>query len=177
MGLSLKLKREFLRCISPNCLKTFRNGFIGRNRTCPATLSTAAGQGQAKIRLLWQKSSLSGLLSSPSGGLLSAISVLDDSRQREQDTHRDGKRFIVRAHEKLTECLELQRAIHGFAERVSLCIGLVPSNPLCDSRIGDNVKKRGWSLGWALSGATRVLKENFLFFRLRNPTQTNETIQ
>ena len=32
-----------------------------------------------------------------------------------------------------------------------------------DSRIGDNVKKRGWSLGWVLSGATRVSKEKFSF--------------
>src|SRR5438552_13628265 len=43
MGLSLKLKREFLRCISPNSLKRFRNGFIGRGRRRPASLSTAAG--------------------------------------------------------------------------------------------------------------------------------------
>src|SRR5439155_26484285 len=35
--------------------------------------------------------------------------------------------------------------------------------PLCNSRICDNVKKRGWSLGWILSGATRVSKENFSF--------------
>jgi len=34
---------------------------------------------------------------------------------------------------------------------------------LCDSRIGDNVKKRGWSLGWVLSGATRVSKEKISF--------------
>jgi len=34
---------------------------------------------------------------------------------------------------------------------------------LCDSRIGDNVKKRGWSLGWVLSGTTRVSKEKFSF--------------
>jgi hypothetical protein len=34
---------------------------------------------------------------------------------------------------------------------------------LCDSRIGDNVKKRGWSLGWVLSGASRVSKEKFSF--------------
>jgi len=31
------------------------------------------------------------------------------------DAHRDGKRFIVRADEKLTAFLELQRAIHEFA--------------------------------------------------------------
>jgi hypothetical protein len=32
------------------------------------------------------------------------------------DTHRDdGKRFVVRADEKLTAFLELQRAIHEFA--------------------------------------------------------------
>jgi hypothetical protein len=34
---------------------------------------------------------------------------------------------------------------------------------LCDSRIDDNVQKRGWSLGWILSGATRVSKEKFSF--------------
>ena len=31
------------------------------------------------------------------------------------DAHREGKRFIVRADEKLTAFLELQRAIHEFA--------------------------------------------------------------
>ena len=31
------------------------------------------------------------------------------------DAHRDGKRFVVRADEKLTTFLELQRAIHQFA--------------------------------------------------------------
>ena len=103
MGLSLKPKREFLRCISPNSLKRFRNGFIGRNRRRPASLSTAAGQRRLKIRLFWQKSSLPGLLSSPAWGLLWVISVLDDSRQRQQGAHRDVERFIVRAHEKLTE--------------------------------------------------------------------------
>jgi hypothetical protein len=36
------------------------------------------------------------------------------------DGHRDGKRFIVRAEEKLTAFLELQRAIHEFA--VSLIV-------------------------------------------------------
>jgi hypothetical protein len=61
------------------------------------------------------KSSLPRLLSSQARSLLSVISVLDDSRQRQQDAHRDGKRFIVRALEKLTEFLELQRAIHEFA--------------------------------------------------------------
>jgi len=59
----------------------------------------AAGQRRPKIRLFWQKSSLPGVLSSPASRLLSVISVLDDSRQREQVAHRDGKRFIVRAHE------------------------------------------------------------------------------
>ena len=48
-------------------------------------------------------------------------------------------------------------------ERVSLCVSIISKLPLCDSRIGDNVKKRGWSLGWVLSGATRVSKENFSF--------------
>ena len=31
------------------------------------------------------------------------------------DAHRDGKRFVVRADEKLTAFVELQRAIHEFA--------------------------------------------------------------
>ena len=113
MGLCLELKRESLRCISRNFLKTSRNGFIGRNRRRPASLSTAAGQQRPKIRLSWQKLSLPELLSSPLWDLLAVIFVLDDSRQREQDAHRDGKRFIVRADEKLTKVLELQRAIHG----------------------------------------------------------------
>jgi hypothetical protein len=111
MALCLELKRESLRCISPNSLKRFRNGFIGRNRTIPASLSTAAGQWRPKIHLFWQNSSLPGLLSSPAWRLLSVVSVLDDGRQREQDADRDRERFIVRAHEKLTEFLELQRAI------------------------------------------------------------------
>jgi len=50
-------------------------------------------------------------------------------------------------------------------ERVSVCVRIISKLPLCDSRIDDNVKKRGWSLGWVLSGATRVSKENFLFFQ------------
>ena len=62
-------------------------------------------------------------------------------------------------------------------ERVSLCVSIISKLPLCDSRIGDSVKKRGWSLGWVLSGATRVSKEKFSFLSgLGNPTQTNETI-
>src|SRR6266853_6758939 len=99
MGLSLKLKREPLRCISRNSLRRFTNGFIGQNRSRHASLSTAAWQRQPKIRLFWQKSSLPGVLLSPASRLLSVISVLDDNQQCEQDAHRDGKRFIVRAHE------------------------------------------------------------------------------
>jgi hypothetical protein len=48
-------------------------------------------------------------------------------------------------------------------ERVSLCFSISSKLPLCDSRIDDNVKKRGWSLGGVLSGATRVSKEKFSF--------------
>ena len=36
------------------------------------------------------------------------------------DAHRDGKRFIVRADEKLTALLELQRAIHKVAVSLML---------------------------------------------------------
>ena len=53
----------------------------------------------AEDPVLWQKSSLPELLSSPVSRLLSVISVLDDSRQRNQDAHRDEERVIVRAHE------------------------------------------------------------------------------
>jgi hypothetical protein len=31
------------------------------------------------------------------------------------DAHRDGKRFVVQAHEKLTAFVETERAIHQFA--------------------------------------------------------------
>jgi hypothetical protein len=48
-------------------------------------------------------------------------------------------------------------------ERVSLCVSISSKSPLCNSRIDDNVKKRGWSLGRVLSGATRVSKEKFSF--------------
>src|SRR5437867_6610921 len=112
MGLCLELKRESPRCISPSSLKRFRNGFIGRNLRRPASLSMAAGQRRPKIRLFWQKSSLPGLLSSPASRLLSVISVLDDSQQRE---YRDKKRFIVRTDEILTAFVELQRAIAATA--------------------------------------------------------------
>jgi hypothetical protein len=49
---------------------------------------------------------------------------------------------------------------------------------LCDSRIGDNVKKRGWSLGWVLSG-TRVSKEKFSFLSGLEiqPKQTRRLIE
>jgi hypothetical protein len=59
----------------------------------------AGGQRRPKIRPFWQKSSLPGVLLSPASRLLSVISVPDDSQQREQHAHRDGKRFIVRAYE------------------------------------------------------------------------------
>ena len=103
MGLCLKLKRESLRCILPNFLKRFRKGFIGQNRRRPASLSIAAGQRRPKIRLSWRESSLPGLLSPLAWGLLPIISVLDDSRQREQHAPRDEERFLVSAPKNLTE--------------------------------------------------------------------------
>lgn len=36
------------------------------------------------------------------------------------DAHRDGRRFIVRADEKLSTFVELERAIHEFAVSLSL---------------------------------------------------------
>jgi hypothetical protein len=49
---------------------------------------------------------------------------------------------------------------------------------LCDSRIGDSVKKRGWSFGWVLSG-TRVSKEkcSFLSGLEIQPKQTRRFIE
>jgi hypothetical protein len=45
------------------------------------------------------------------------VSAIDDDRRTVWivDAHRDGKRFIVRADEKLTAFLELETAIHEFA--------------------------------------------------------------
>ncbi len=45
------------------------------------------------------------------------VSALGDDRRTVWivDAHRDGKRFIVRADEKLTAFLELETAIHEFA--------------------------------------------------------------
>jgi hypothetical protein len=37
------------------------------------------------------------------------------------DAHRDGKRFIVRADEKLTACAELESAIWGSSSLTCLC--------------------------------------------------------
>src|SRR5437764_6774256 len=99
MGLCLELQQESRRCISLNSLKRFRNAFIGRHRSRPASLSTAAGQQRPKIRLFWQKSSPRALLSSPASRLLSVISARDGSRQRQKDAHRHGKRFMGRRHE------------------------------------------------------------------------------
>src|SRR6266516_2874038 len=53
-------------------------------------------------------------------------------------------------------------ALRGDGKRFAVCC-ISSKLPLCDSRIGDNVKKRGWSLGWVLSGATRVSQEKFSF--------------
>ena len=45
------------------------------------------------------------------------VSALDDDGRTVWivDAHRDGKRFVVRADEKLTAFVELERAIHEFA--------------------------------------------------------------
>ena len=54
---------------------------------------------------------------SKAGWSLGWVSALDGAGRTIWivDAHRDGKRFIVRADEKLTAFLELQRAIHEFA--------------------------------------------------------------
>jgi hypothetical protein len=45
------------------------------------------------------------------------VSALDDNGRTVWivDAHRDGKRFVVRADEKLTAFVELERAIYDFA--------------------------------------------------------------
>src|SRR3982751_5974647 len=62
------------------------------------------------------------------------------------------------------------------AERVSLSITC--KFPLCDSRIGDKVKKRGLSLGRVLSGAARVSKGKFSFLSGLEiqPNKRNDTL-
>jgi hypothetical protein len=49
------------------------------------------------------------------------VSVVDSQRRTIWivDAHRDGKRFIVRADEKLTAFVELERAIYEFAAFLS----------------------------------------------------------
>jgi hypothetical protein len=51
------------------------------------------------------------------GWSLGWVSALDVRRRTIWivDAHRDGKRFVVRADEKLTAFVELERAIHKFA--------------------------------------------------------------
>jgi hypothetical protein len=48
---------------------------------------------------------------------LGCVSAIDSSGRTIwiADAHRDGKRFIVRADEKLTAFIELETAIHEFA--------------------------------------------------------------
>ena len=52
-----------------------------------------------------------------SGWSLGWVSALDLERRTIWivDAHRDGKRFVVRADEKLTAFVELETAIHKFA--------------------------------------------------------------
>jgi hypothetical protein len=65
-------------------------------------------------------------------------------------------------------------ALKSVTKFVSLCVRISSKLQLCESRIADNVNKRGGSLGWDLIGATRA-SENFSL-NLRGPTQSNETI-
>ena len=50
------------------------------------------------------------------GFSVSWVSALDDYGRTVWivDAHRDGRRFVVRADEKLTAFVELERAIHDF---------------------------------------------------------------
>jgi hypothetical protein len=59
---------------------------------------------------------------SAAGWSWGCVSTINSNRQRifVADAHRDdGKRFVVRADEKLTALLELQRAIHEFGSLIS----------------------------------------------------------
>jgi hypothetical protein len=47
--------------------------------------------------------------------LARSVYASEVERSRITDAHRDGKRFVVRADEKLTAFVELERAIHDFA--------------------------------------------------------------
>jgi hypothetical protein len=80
-GIELKTKTGISKVYFTELPQDVQNGFIGRNRRRPASLSTAGGQRRPKMRLFWQKSSLPGVLLSPASRLLSVISVLDDSQQ------------------------------------------------------------------------------------------------
>jgi hypothetical protein len=67
--------------------------------------------------------------------------------------------------------------MHEFAESVSLCVGISSKLPLRDSRIGDNVKRRGWEFGLGSEWCYPRLEGKIFFsMSLRGPTQTNETI-
>jgi hypothetical protein len=120
MGLCLELKRGISKVYFTELPQEVQERFHWAKPDGPREPFYGRWAAAAEDPAVLAKSSLPGLLSSPASRLLSVISVLDDSRQRRQDAHRDGKRFIVRAHEKLTEFLELQRAIHEFA--VSLIV-------------------------------------------------------
>src|SRR5882724_1897677 len=169
MGLSLKLKREFLRCISRNSLRRFRNGFIGQNRSRHASLSTAAWQPQQKIRLFWQKSSLPGVLLSRASRLLSVISVLDDSQQRNQDAHRDEERVIVRLDE-FTVNLSVKSLAEARVRKISCsanvafrCLRISSKLQLCDSR-ALTMSRRGVGVGLGSERCDSCIAKNFLFF-------------
>ena len=54
--------------------------------------------------------------------------------------------------------------VHRDDGSVTLCVTISSKLRLCDSRIADNVKKRGWSFGWVLRGGTRSSRQIFLFF-------------
>src|SRR5437773_4132938 len=60
-GIVLRTEAGSLRWISANFLKGVRNGFIGRNRRRPESLSTAGGQRRPEDRLVLQGLSLAGL--------------------------------------------------------------------------------------------------------------------
>ena len=49
-------------------------------------------------------------------------------------------------------------------EGVTLCVTISSKLQLCDSRIADNVKKRGRSFDWVLRGGTRASRQISLFF-------------
>jgi hypothetical protein len=76
------------------------------------------------------------------GWSLGYVSAIDSQGEQPGllDAHRDGKRFIARADEKLTAFVELERAIHEFAVEFDLMMAAQKADCVYGTRIGDSQK-------------------------------------